>query len=79
MVTTSEEKTTYVPDETGKVRRQTVKKEVPQIVEIPAKLSDANKAAELLGKAHGLYTEKIETDVDMEINIKIDYGDSNEN
>ena len=79
VVTTSEEKTTYVPDETGKVRRQTVKKEVPQIVEIPAKLSDANKAAELLGKAHGLYTEKIETDVDMELNIKIDYGDSNEN
>lgn len=79
VVTTSEEKTTYVPDETGKVQRQTVKKEVPQIVEIPAKLSDANKAAELLGKAHGLYTEKIETDVDMELNIKIDYGDSNEN
>ena len=79
VVTNSEEKTTYVPDETGKVRRQTVKKEVPQIVEIPAKLSDANKAAELLGKAHGLYTEKIETDVDMELNIKIDYGDSNEN
>ena len=77
VVTTSEEKTTYVPDETGKMRRQTVKKEIPQIVEIPAKLSDANKAAELLGKAHGLYTEKIETDVDMELNINIDYGDEN--
>lgn len=75
VVTTSEEKTTYVPDETGKVRRQTVKKEIPQIVEIPAKLSDANKAAELLGKVHGLYTDKIEADVDMELNINIDYGD----
>jgi phage terminase small subunit len=33
------------------------------------------KAAELLGKRYGLYTEKIETDVDMELNISVDYGD----
>lgn len=33
------------------------------------------KAAELLGKRYGLYTDKIETDVDMELNINIDYGD----
>lgn len=32
------------------------------------------KSAELLGKRYGLYTEKIETDVDMELNINIDYG-----
>lgn len=74
VVTTSEEKSTYVPDETGKMRKQTIKKEIPQIVEIPARLSDANKAAELLGRAYGLYTDKIETDVDMELNINIDYG-----
>ena len=36
---------------------------------------DRLKAAELLGKRYGLYTEKIEADVDMELNIKIDYGD----
>ena len=36
---------------------------------------DKLKAAELLGKRYGLYTEKIETDVDMELNINIDYGD----
>ena len=36
---------------------------------------DRLKAAELLGKRYGLYTEKIETDVDMELNINIDYGD----
>lgn len=34
------------------------------------------KAAELLGKRYGLYTEKVETDVDMELNIVIDYGDA---
>ena len=33
------------------------------------------KAAELLGKRYGLYTEKIEADVDTELNITIDYGD----
>lgn len=33
------------------------------------------KAAELLGKRHGLYTEKVEQAVDMDLNIVIDYGD----
>lgn len=33
------------------------------------------KAAELLGKRYGLYTEKIEQQVDMDLNINIDYGD----
>lgn len=33
------------------------------------------KAAELLGKRYGLYTEKIEQQVDMDLNIVVDYGD----
>lgn len=33
------------------------------------------KAAEMLGKRYGLYTEKVEQQVDMDLNIKIDYGD----
>lgn len=33
------------------------------------------KAAELLGRRYGIYTDKIEADVDMELNISIDYGD----
>lgn len=60
VVTLSEEETKYVEDEHGTMRKQTIKKEVPQIVEIPAKLSDANKAAELLGKRYGLYVEEQE-------------------
>lgn len=36
---------------------------------------DRLKAAELLGKRYGLYTEKIETDVDMNLSISIDYGE----
>lgn len=39
---------------------------------------DRLKAAELLGKRYGIYTDKVQTDVDMELNINIDYGDCDE-
>ena len=32
------------------------------------------KAAELLGKRYALFTDKVETDLDMDLNITIDYG-----
>ena len=39
----------WVKDEdTGKLKKQTITEENPAVVEIPARLSDANKAAELL-------------------------------
>ena len=65
VVTLSKEKSTYVPDANGTMRKQTVKEDVPQIVQIPARLSDANKAAELLGKAYGIYTSNIDIDADI--------------
>jgi phage terminase small subunit len=33
------------------------------------------KAAELLGKRYGLYTDKVEQQMDMDLNIVVDYGD----
>ena len=36
------------------------------------------KAAELLGKRYGLYTEKVEQQVDMDLQITVDYGDEDE-
>ena len=39
---------------------------------------DRLKAAELLGKRYGIYTDKVEADVDMELNINIDYGGSDD-
>ena len=36
---------------------------------------DRLKAAELLGKRYGLYTDKIEMDADTELVISIDYGE----
>ena len=69
----------WVKDEdTGKLKKQSVTEEHPAVVEIPAKLSDANKAAELLGKVYALFTDKMEADVDMELNITVDYGDESE-
>ena len=58
----------WVKDEdTGKLKKQTVTEEKPAVVEIPAKLSDSNKAAELLGKAYGIYTDKIEAEVTLPV------------
>lgn len=51
----------------GCSKARTIKKEPSE--------KDRLKAAELLGKRYGLYTDRIETDVDMELNINIDYGD----
>jgi len=62
VVTLSRESSVYVPDENGTMRKKTVKEEVPRIVEIPAKLSDSNKAAELLGKYYSLFTDKMSLD-----------------
>lgn len=75
VVTLTQEVSEYVKDERGTPRKRTKKVEVPQIVEIPAKLSDANKAAELLGKRYALFTDKLELDADMNLNINIDYGE----
>lgn len=63
VVTVTKEHSEYVDTGDGKPRKKTVKEEVPQIVEIPARLSDANKAAELLGKRYALFTDKAEVNV----------------
>ena len=61
VVTFMEEKTEVIPGEGGsKPTRRTTKKEEPKVVEIPARLCDANKAAELLGKRYGLFTDRVD-------------------
>ena len=72
MVVTCKERSSRY-DENGK--KVIIEKEVPQLVRVPTKVSDLNKAAELLGKRYALFTDKVETDVDMDLNITIDYGD----
>lgn len=66
----------WVKDEdTGKLKKQTITQDEAAVIEIPARLSDSNKAAELLGKAYGIYTDKVDVDADMELNIVVDYGE----
>lgn len=54
----------WVMDEdTGKLKKQTITEETPAVVDIPAKLSDANKAAELIGKRYGIFKDNVKLDV----------------
>lgn len=39
------------------------------------KLNDKLKALELLGKHLGMFTDKVELEADMDLNINIDYGE----
>lgn len=44
-------------------------------IEKPPDEKERLKAAELLGKRYGLYTDKVDLDADAELHICIDYGD----
>lgn len=46
-----------------------------RIVDKQISARDRLKAAELLGKRYQLFTDKIDMDTDIDINITIDYGD----
>lgn len=46
-----------------------------EVTQKPPDEKERLKAAELLGKRYGLYTDKMETAVDVDLNITIDYGD----
>jgi phage terminase small subunit len=43
-------------------KKQTIEEEVPKVVEIPAKISDANKARELLGRYYAMWTDRQEVE-----------------
>lgn len=73
VVTLAEEKSYYALDDDGKMRKRTEKKEIPKIVEIPARLVDSNKAAELLGRRYSLFTDTV--DVNGSIPVVIAGGD----
>ena len=61
-------------DENGKKRIED--REEPIVVEVPTKNADVNKAAELLGKRYGLYTDKMDISGGIDLTIQVDYGDS---
>lgn len=67
VVTVSEKHSYYAPDEKDVMRKFTNEVEVPKIVEIPAKLSDANKAAETLAKMQGAFGSKLEVELTVPV------------
>lgn len=48
---------------------------VQTVTDIDVSAKDRLKAAELLGKAHMLFTDKVQQEIDMDLNITVDYGD----
>lgn len=72
VVVLSKETSKYAPDENGTMRKQIIKEEYPQIVPIPARLSDANKAAETLAKMQGGFDNKLQ----IEMTVPVFGGDS---
>lgn len=49
-----------------------------KVLEKPPDEKERLRAAELLGKRYGLYTERVDALVDTDINITVDYGDDYE-
>lgn len=74
VVTLKKKVSGYVADETGNMHRKTIENEEAKIVEIPTKVSDTTKAAELLGKRYGIWTDNLDINADLNLNIKVDYG-----
>lgn len=66
VLTTTEKKVFYAPDEKGTMRKNEISKETPVLVEYPAKLSDANRAADLLGKRWGLWDKKQDAETEVQ-------------
>ena len=49
-----------------------------EVIEKPPDEKERLKAAEQLGQRYGLFTEKIEQQMDVDLNIIVDYGDNDE-
>lgn len=45
-----------------------------RVIEKPPDEKERLKAAELLGKRYGLFTDKVDLDADTELHVTIDYG-----
>jgi phage terminase small subunit len=49
-----------------------------QIIDKAPSIKDRTKAAELLGKRYALFTENLNHSGEMDVTIKVDYGDDDE-
>lgn len=66
VVTSERHRRSYFDEKDRKVTEDT---EVPVTVEIDTKISDVNKAAELLGKRYGLFSDKVNVETTAKVVI----------
>lgn len=59
-------------------RKCTEETDAPVLVEIDTKISDVNRAAELLGKRYGLYSDNVKIDGAVPVVIKDDIPETDE-
>lgn len=57
-----------VVDDKGTLKKQTVESEKAEVIPMPTRVSDTNKAAELLGKRYVLWTDKQEVTGSVTVN-----------
>ncbi len=68
----------WVPTgEDGALKKMIIESETAEVVEMPAKISDVNKALELMGKRHALFTDKVDLQTG-DIVIKVGEWDEDE-
>lgn len=71
VVTVKRKEEKWVPviaDGREQLKKQTVEIEEPKVVPFPTRVSDANKAAEMLGKRYAMWTDKQELTATVEVN-----------
>ena len=66
-VVSSEKVSRTYYDENGKKCTETT--ETPVVVDVPTRVSDLNKAAELIGRRYQLYTDKVQVEGNMPVMI----------
>lgn len=68
----------WVPTgEGGALKKMVIESEEAEVVEMPTKVSDVNKALELMGKRHALFTDKVDLNTG-DIVIKVGEWDDDE-
>ena len=64
--------------EDGTLKKLVIESEEAEVVEMPTKVSDVNKALELMGKRHALFTDKVDLNTG-DIVIKVGEWDDDDN
>jgi len=76
IVITCKRKKSYHDENGNKIIEES---EEPQIVEVPTKIFDVNKSAELLGKSHQLFVDKLDINNNaLTVLIKDNYGNEDD-